>query len=401
MRANILADPTLAAAGRKRIDWVRQHMPVLRQIEARFAKEQPFAGKRVVVCVHLEAKTAYLALVLRAGGAEVAVTGSNPDSTKDNVVAALADAGLHVYAKHGATVEELHHYMEVALELKPHVIIDDGGDVVELLHENQPAALAEVWGACEETTTGVMRARERAAASTLKIPVILVNEARCKYLFDNIHGTGQSVWDAIMRTTNLVVSGKVVVIIGFGWCGQGCALRAKGLGARVIVCEKDPIKAAEASMHGYEVMPSVQACGLAHFVVTVTGQTSVLTTAHFEAMRDGAVLANAGHFWDEIDVGALESLAQEVTQPREQIIGFRLPSGRWIYLLGDGHIVNIACGDGHPAEVMDTSFALQALSAEFLVTQPERLASDVYRVPHSIDTQVAALKLAADNIEID
>lgn len=401
MQPNILADSALAASGQQRIDWVRQHMPVLRQLESRFAAEQPFAGKRIVVCVHLEAKTAYLALVLRAGGAQVAVTGSNPDSTKDNVVAALAAAGLHVYARHGATVEQLHGYMETALELRPHIIIDDGGDVVELLHENHPDLLADVWGACEETTTGVMRARERAAASTLEIPVVLVNEARCKYLFDNIHGTGQSVWDAVMRTTNMVVAGKVVVIIGFGWCGQGCALRAKGLGARVIVCEIDPVKAADATMHGYEVMPAVRACELAHFVITVTGQTSVLRREHFEVLRDGAVLANAGHFWDEIDRAALKSLAQDVSQPREQVAGFKMPSGSWLYLLGDGHIVNIACGDGHPAEVMDTSFALQALSAHFLVSQPERLAGGAYPVPEAIDSQVAALKLAADNIEFD
>lgn len=399
MQQNIVAAPELAPEGQRKIDWVRRNMPILRELERRFAAERPFAGKRIAVCIHLEAKTAYLALVLRAGGASVAVTGSNPESTKDDVVAALAADGLHVYARHGATPEEMRRYMGIALEIEPHVVIDDGGDLVELLHESHRAYGAQMQGACEETTSGVLRARARARAGRLEFPVVLVNDARCKYLFDNVHGTGQSVWEGVMRSTNLVLAGKTVVIVGYGWCGKGCALRAQGLGAHVVVCEVDPVKAADALMHGCRVLPLAQACRVADVVLTVTGVRHTLRREHFPLLKDNVLLANAGHFWEEIDVAALAELATERRGLRANVEGFHLPDGRWLNLLGGGNIVNISCADGHPAEIMDMSFALQALAARHVVTTP--LAPDCHPVPAEIDAHVAELKLAAAGVTID
>ena len=393
MRPNIVASPEKAAKGKQKIDWVRRNMPILRQLEGEFREQQPFAGKRVLVCVHLEAKTAYLALVMAAGGASVAVTGSNPGSTKDDVVAALDALGLHVYAKHGATLDEMQEHMSMALDIRPNVVIDDGGDIVELLHDSRSELSAGILGVCEETTTGVLRARARAQANELAFPVMLINEARCKYLFDNVHGTGQSVWDAVMRSTNLVVAGKTIAIVGFGWCGRGCALRASGLGASVIICEVDAVKAADAAMSGYRVMPFLDACQQADIVLTVTGIRNTIRRIHFEAMKDGALIANAGHFRNEIDVDALQDLAVENAPMRDQVHGYKAPSGAWLYLIGDGNIVNIACADGHPAEIMDTSFALQALNARYLVEQHDLLEPGVYEVPEEIDQQVAQMKL--------
>jgi len=401
MHPNIIASPEKAVDGQQKIDWVRRNMPILRQLEIEFRQQQPFAGKRVLVCVHLEAKTAYLALVLAAGGATVAVTGSNPGSTKDDVVAALDMLGLHVYARHGATLVEMEGYMSMALDIRPHVVIDDGGDIVELLHGSRSELSAGVLGACEETTTGVLRARARAQENGLAFPVMLINEARCKYLFDNVHGTGQSVWDALMRTTNLVLAGKTIVIVGFGWCGRGCALRAAGLGARVIVCEVDAVKAADAAMNGYQVMPLLDACRYADIVLTVTGASNTLDHQHFSVMKGGALIANAGHFRNEINVDALQALAVEQASMREGVHGYKTPSGAWLYLIGDGNIVNIACADGHPAEIMDTSFALQALSARYLVESHEKLLPGVYHVPDDIDQQVARMKLSGMQINID
>ena len=401
MQPNIVASPEKANDGQQKIDWVRRNMPILRQLETEFQEQQPFAGKRVLVCVHLEAKTAYLALVLAAGGATVAVTGSNPGSTKDDVVAALDALGLHVYARHGASLDEMEAYMRLALDIHPHVVIDDGGDIVELLHGSRSELSDTVIGVCEETTTGVLRAKSRALANELDFPVMLINEARCKYLFDNVHGTGQSVWDAIMRTTNLVVAGKTIVVVGFGWCGRGCALRAAGLGAKVIVCEIDAVKAADAAMNGYQVMPLLDACRKADIVLTVTGVRDTIDGKHFEAMKDGVLIANAGHFRHEINVDALQALAVEQSPMRDKVDGYKTPSGKWLYLIGDGNIVNIACADGHPAEIMDTSFALQALSARYLVDSHEKLESDVYHVPEEIDQQVAQMKLASMQINID
>ena len=401
MQKNIVAAPELAAEGRRRIEWVRRNMPILNQLENQFAAEQPFAGKRIAVCIHLEAKTAYLALVLRAGGATVAVTGSNPDSTKDDVVAALAADGLHVYARHGATAEEMRRYLGYALEIKPHVAIDDGGDLVELLHESHRAYSADMLGVCEETTSGVLRARARAKAGQLRFPVVLVNDARCKYLFDNVHGTGQSVWDAVLRSTNLVLAGKTVVVVGYGWCGRGVALRAQGLGAHVVVCEVDPIKAADALMYGCRVLPLAEACGIADVVLTATGVRHTLRREHFPLLKHNVLLANAGHFAEEIDVAALVELAVERQALRANVEGFRLGSGRWLNLLGNGNIVNIACGDGHPAEIMDMSFALQLLAAQHVVTHAGTLAADCHPVPAAIDARVAQLKLSAAGVSID
>jgi adenosylhomocysteinase len=338
---------------------------------------------------------------MAAGGAEVVVTGSNPGSTKDDVVAALDARGLHVYARHGASLKEMRQYMGFALELRPHLVIDDGGDIVELLHDSHRESAAEILGACEETTTGVIRAKQRAHNKELDFPVMLINEARCKYLFDNVHGTGQSVWDAIMRTTNLVLAGKTIAIIGFGWCGRGCALRAAGLGAKVIVCEQDAVKAADAAMNGYQVMPLLDACRKADIVLTVTGFRDTLGRTHFETMKDGALIANAGHFRNEIDVDALQDLAVEVIEMRENVRGYKTPAGNWLYLIGDGNIVNIACADGHPAEIMDTSFALQALNARYLVEHHAELKAGVYEVPEDIDQLVATMKLASMQISID
>ena len=401
MRPNIVTSPEKAAEGKQKIEWVRRNMPILRQLEAEFRQQQPFAGKRVLVCVHLEAKTAYLALVMAAGGASVAVTGSNPGSTKDDVVAALDELGLHVYAKHGATLDEMREHMSLALDIRPNVVIDDGGDIVELLQGARSELSADVLGVCEETTTGVLRARALARANKLNFPVMLINEARCKYLFDNVHGTGQSVWDAVMRSTNLVLAGKTIAIVGFGWCGRGCALRANGLGAKVIICEVDAVKAADAAMNGYQVMPFLEACRKADIVLTVTGVRNTIKAEHFQAMKNGVLIANAGHFRNEIDVDALQELAVENASMRDKVHGYKLPSGAWLYLIGDGNIVNIACADGHPAEIMDTSFALQALNARYLVEHHDELNPGVYEVPAEIDQHVAQMKLSGMEIEID
>ena len=401
MHENIVAAPQLAKQGKQKIEWVKRNMPILQQIEDDFRENQYFLGLRVLVCIHLEAKTAYLAQVFAAGGAIVAVTGSNPHSTKDDVVAALAEDGLHVYACYDATPKEMHQYMNYALDLQPNIIIDDGGDLVELLHNERQQLIPEVWGACEETTTGVIRAKARAREELLEFPVLLINDARCKYLFDNFHGTGQSVWDGVMRTTNLVISGKTVVIIGYGWCGKGCAERAKGLGANVIVCEVDPIKAADSLMHGLRVMPSREAVLEADILLTVTGGKHVIRREHFEMMKDGVILANAGHFKNEFDLEALQYLAVEQKEMRHNIRGFRMSDGRWLNLLGGGDLVNIACADGHPAEIMDTSFALQALSGKYIVQNHSTLNKDVHRVPDEIDEEVARLKLKGSGVSID
>jgi len=401
MHENIVALPQSAKLGKQKIDWVKRNMPILQLIEKDFKENKYFQGIRILVCIHLEAKTAYLAKVLESGGAKVAVIGSNSNSTKDEIVAALAEEKLHVYARNGASTEEMAHFMNLALDLKPNIVIDDGGDILELLHTERRELLREVWGGCEETTTGVIRAKARARANLLEFPVILINDARCKYLFDNFHGTGQSVWDGIMRTTNLVISGKTVVIIGYGWCGKGCAERAKGLGANVIVCEVDPIKASDALMHGIRVMPLQDAVIEGDIILTVTGGKHVIRKEHFERMKNGVILANAGHFKIEYDLDALKELSFEQKVMRNDIVGYRLFDGRWLNLLGEGDLVNIACSDGHPAEIMDTSFALQALSAKYLLMNHKNLRKEVYRVPDNIDYEVATLKLKGAGVFID
>ena len=403
MPDSIVHDPSLAAEGERKIQWVRRNMAILRGLEEQFSAEQPFAGLRAAVSVHLEAKTAYLALVIAAGGAQVAVTGSNPLSTKDDVVAALAARGLRVYARHGAGPEEFVEHQRTALQVRPHVVIDDGGDLVHHLHEGAADYADAMLGACEETTAGVLRNRARESAGKLSFPVVAVNNARMKHLFDNRYGTGQSTMDAIMRTTNLVVTGKTVVVAGYGWCGRGIAERAVGMGAQVIVCEVDEVKALEAVMDGYRVMPMAQAAGEGDFFVTSTGVRDVITPEHFAVMNDGAILANAGHFYDEIALDALRRDSAETAEVRENLQGYRQADDRWINVIADGKIVNIAAADGHPAEIMDTSFAVQALSAEWLATGADgkTLPSAVIPVPEAIDRAVARLRLEALGVRHD
>jgi len=401
MKDNMIRDISLASEGLRKIAWVRKNMPILRLIEDDFKKNQYFKGLRITVCVHLEAKTAWLALVLKAGGAEVSVTGSNALSTKDDVVAALAASGLHVYAWHGATKEEFHTHMNAALDIRPNIVIDDGGDLVHILHEEREDILTDVFGACEETTAGVLRNRARESADKLKIPVIAVNDARCKFLFDSRYGTGHSTMDAIMRTTNLAVTGKIFVVAGYGWVGKGIAMRAKGIGASVIVCEIDPVKAIEAVMDGFRVMTMDEAAKEADFIITATGCKDVIVKYHFRAMKDGVILGNAGHFANEIDLAELLSLSVEKEEVRDNLFGYKLKNGKWVNVLGDGNIVNISCADGHPAEFMDLSFAIQALSAKYVAENYKELDKAVIKVPDEIDNNVANLKLESMGIKID
>lgn len=401
MKESIIRDITLAPSGHRKIEWVKRNMPVLSRIEEEFIKSKPFSGKRIVMSIHLEAKTAYLSKVFKAGGAEVSITGSNPLSTQDDVAAALVEDGLHIYAWYGATPEEYNEHLNAALDIRPHIVIDDGGDLVHLLHSTRQELVPDVLGGCEETTTGVLRLRAREKAGQLLFPMISVNDAYCKHLFDNRYGTGQSVWDGIMRTTNLIVAGKTVVVIGYGWCGKGVANKAKGLGANVVVCEVDPVKALEAYMDGFRVMPLIEAASIGDFFVTVTGCNKVLTKEHFEKMKDGAILANAGHFDVEIWKPDLEALSVEKKMMRKNIMGYVMKDGRIINLLAEGRLVNLAAGDGHPAEIMDMSFALQALCAKYINDNHKALDKKVYDVPEEIDKKVAFMKLEGMGINID
>ena len=394
-------DINLAKEGRLKVDWVKKYMPVLNVIRERFEKEKPFSGVRVAICIHLEAKTAYLAEVMAAGGADVSISGSNPLSTQDDVAAALAVAAIKVHSWYNATDKEYKEHLNKVLDNNPEIIIDDGGDLVELLHTERRELLENVKGGCEETTTGVIRLKALEKQGNLKFPMIAVNDAMCKYLFDNRYGTGESVMSGIMRATNLIVAGKTVVVMGYGWCGKGIAMRAKGLGAKVIVTEADPIKAIEAYMDGFVVMNSVKAARHGDVFVTVTGCKNVITKQHYDEMKDGAIMCNAGHFDVEIDKPALNELATNVRAVRKNIEEFSLPDGRKLYLLAEGRLVNLAAGDGHPAEIMDMSFALQALSAEYLLKNYFSLQNKVYNVPEEIDKNVADMKLKSMGIQID
>ncbi|MBM7582603.1 adenosylhomocysteinase [Caldicoprobacter guelmensis] len=399
--ASTIRDITLADEGQRRIEWVRRYMPLLNQLEKEFADTKPFRGKKIAVSIHLEAKTAYLCLVLAAGGAEVAVTGSNPLSTQDAVAAALVKAGLTVHAWHGATEEEYREHLSRTLDIGPDIIIDDGGDLVAMLHSSHQELCDRVIGGCEETTTGVLRLRAREREGKLKFPMIAVNDAYCKYLFDNRYGTGQSVWDGIMRTTNLIIAGKNVVVAGYGWCGKGVAMKARGLGANVIVTEVDPIKALEAAMDGFRVMTMLEAAEIGDIFITTTGCTKVIRREHFERMKDGVLLANAGHFDVEICKPDLEALAVEKREMRHNVEGYVMKDGRVLNLLAQGRLVNLAAGDGHPAEIMDMSFALQALCVHYLVENGHKLVPKVYSVPRDIDYKVARMKLQTMGINID
>ena len=391
----------LAESGEKKIEWVKRNCDLLRMLEEEFSKTKPFQGKKIALSVHLEAKTAYLCKVLASGGAEMYITGSNPLSTQDDVAAALVKAGLNVYAWYNATVEEYFSHIRRVLEVGPNIIIDDGGDLVHMMHTEYTDLIPNVIGGCEETTTGILRLEAMDKAGTLKFPMVRVNNADCKHLFDNRYGTGQSVWDGICRTTNLIVAGKNVVVAGYGWCGKGVAMRAKGLGAKVIVTEVDPIKAIEAVMDGFEVMPMNQAAKLGDFFITVTGCDKVIDEEDFAVMKDGAILCNAGHFDCEIDVATLKKIAVEIKEMRNNIMGYKLPQGQWIFILAEGRLVNLAAGDGHPAEIMDMSFAIQALSAKYLVENQGKLTEMIQDVPKEVDKDVAARKLTFMGKEID
>ena len=396
-----IKDIALAPSGELKIRWVERNMPVLRGIGADFAKTKPFAGLKIALSVHLEAKTAYLCRVLERGGAEMYVTGSNPLSTQDDVAAALAAGGMQVFARHGCTTEEYEQCLCEVLKVGPQIIIDDGGDLVHLMHTRYTELIANVIGGCEETTTGIHRLRAMEKAGALRFPMVAVNEADCKHLFDNRYGTGQSVWDGINRTTNLIVAGKTVVVSGYGWCGKGVALRGKGFGAKVIVTETDPVRALEAVMDGYEVLPMKEAAKRGDLFITVTGCSGVITREHFETMKDGAILTNAGHFDVEVDMAGLRALACREYEARHNIQGFELPNGKTIFTIAEGRLVNLAAGDGHPAEIMDMSFAIQALSAEYLAAHRSELQPCLIPVPRELDEAVARRKLCAMDVCID
>ena len=396
-----IRDISLAPSGRQKINWVRNNMPLLRGLEDEFRETKPFSGVKISLSIHLEAKTAYLCEVLAAGGAEMSVTGSNVLSTQDDVAAALAETGIKTFAYHGATEEEYYRHIEMALEHKPNIIIDDGGDLVNMLHTKRPDLMGEVWGGCEETTTGIIRLKAMEKEGALKFPMVAVNDAKCKHFFDNRYGTGQSVWDSLMRNTNLIVAGKTVVVGGYGWCGKGISMRARALGAKVIVTEIDPVAADEAVMDGYEVMTMEEAAPRGDFFVSATGCSKVITHDHMLLMKEGAIMANAGHFNVEVDVMGLEEKAVEKKETRKNIMGYRLENGRWVNLIAEGRLCNIAAADGHPAEIMDMSFAVQALSALYILKNKENLDNRVFDVSEEIDTIVAERKLKAWDIKID
>ncbi|MBM7867293.1 adenosylhomocysteinase [Heliobacterium gestii] len=398
---SMIRDINLAPQGQQKIDWVDQHMPILNQVKKDFEKRKPLAGKRAIICLHLEAKTAYLALTVKAAGAEVAVCGSNPLSTQDDVVAALVKNGVTAYAWHGATDEEYKMHLNKALDFQPDILIDDGGDLVATLHAERLEQAKGIIGGAEETTTGILRLRALAREGKLTFPMMAVNDAQMKYLFDNRYGTGQSVWDGILRTTNLTVCGKVVVVAGYGWCGKGVAARAKGLNARVVVTEIDPIKANEALMDGFEVMPMVEAAKIGDIFVTVTGNRDIIRREHLEVIKDKAILSNAGHFDVEVNKEDLRALSVNVRTARKNIEEYAFHDGRKVYLLGEGRLVNLACGDGHPAEVMDLTFALQALSLDYLAANRDKMEPGVYSVPDSIDRKVAEFRLKALGVNLD
>ncbi|MHC1588409.1 MAG: adenosylhomocysteinase [Methermicoccaceae archaeon] len=382
--------------GEKKIEWARAHMPVMRHVASEL--KDSLEGITVGMALHVEAKTAVLVETLVGAGARVAITGCNPLSTQDDVAAALRSEGIECYAKRGSTPEEYYEAIHKVLDAEPDIVVDDGADLIFMLHTERTELLPRVRGGCEETTTGVIRLKAMAAQGELKIPVMAVNNARTKYLFDNRYGTGQSAWDGIIRTTNLLVAGKRVVVAGYGWCGRGVAMRAHGLGAHVIVCEVDPVRALEAHMDGYEVMPMRRAAPIGDIFITTTGDRDVIRVEHMRLMKDGALLANAGHFNVEIDLAGLENASSGNREVRENITEYVL-DGKRIYVLAQGRLVNLAAADGHPIEVMDMSFANQALSVHHLAHTT--LAPAVYDVPEHIDEHVAQLKLASLGVGID
>lgn len=397
-----IKDIHLAEGGRRRIEWAEREMPVLRQIRERFAREKPLKGIRISACLHVTTETANLMRTLQEGGADVVLTASNPLSTQDDVAAALVQYWeIPVFAIKGEDNLTYYRHIAAALDHKPHLTMDDGADLVSTLHKDRRELLPNVIGGTEETTTGVIRLRAMAADGMLHFPVIAVNDAMTKHFFDNRYGTGQSTVDGIIRATNVLLAGKRFVVAGYGWCGRGLAMRARGMGAIVIVTEVDPLKALEAVMDGYEVMPMSEAARIGDIFCTVTGDINVIDRHHFEVMKDGAILANSGHFNVEINIPALEAMAVEKKLVRPFVEQYVLPDGRRINLLGEGRLINLAAAEGHPASVMDMSFANQALSAEYMVKYGSKLEKRVYPVPEEIDKEIARLKLRSMGIEID
>ena len=398
---SIIRDKSLAPAGLAKIAWVRDFMPVLNRLEKKVSAEQPLKGLKVAVCVHVEAKTAYLGQVLRAAGAEITVTGSNPLSTKDDVCAALDSSGIQVFAWHGATASEYRDHQIKALEFSPHIIIDDGGDLVALLHDEVPQSAKNLLGGSEETTTGIHRLRVRSTAGKLNFPMFAVNDAKSKYLFDNHHGTGQSTWEAIMYSTNNMISGRTVVVAGYGNCGSGIADRAKGLRASVIITETNPFKAMEALMNGFRVMPMIEAAKLGDIFVTTTSCKKVITAEHFKVMKNNVLLANAGHFDVEVDRAALEEMCVKKENRKPFIDGYRMSDGRILNLLAEGRLVNIVAGNGHPADIMDLSFSIQFLTVLHIAKNAKNLKPMLYDIPGEIDEEVIRIKLESMGVEID
>jgi adenosylhomocysteinase len=398
MKDFVIKDLNLAEPGKKRIEWARRQMPVLQIIRERYEKEKPLDGVKIVACLHVTVETANLIKTLHAGGAKIALTGSNPLSTQDDVAAALADEGINVYAFRGENEKEYYECLDEALKISPDVTLDDGADTIARVHERN---LEGIKGGCEETTTGVIRLRALSAEGRLRFPVIAVNDAETKMMFDNRYGTGQSTLHGIMNATNFLFAGKTVVVVGYGWCGRGVALRAKGLGSRIVVVETNPRKALEAVMDGYRVLPMKEAAKIGDLFITVTGDISAIRREHFEVMRDGALIANSGHFNVEINIPELEDLAVETNEVKEEVVEYVMRDGRRLYLLSEGRLVNLAAAFGHPPEVMDMSFANQALCVRYIVENHETLHNEVYSVPKEIDEEVARLKLAAMGIEIE
>lgn len=397
-----IKDISLADEGRKRIEWAEREMPVLRQIRERFEHEKPLKGLRVVACAHVTTETANLARALQAGGADAVLIASNPLSTQDDVAAALVrHYGISVFAIKGESIETYTQHVRIALDHKPQLIIDDGSDVVATMISERPELAAEIVGTTEETTTGINRLRAMLRDGKLTFPAIAVNDAQTKHFFDNRYGTGQSTLDGVIRATNVLLAGKTVVVVGYGWCGKGVALRARGMGANVIVTEINPIKALEASMDGFRVMPMAQAAPLGDIFITVTGSRHVIDKAHFEVMRSGAMVCNSGHFDLELNLTALREMANDVVTLRPFVEEYRLKDGRGIIVLGEGRLVNLAAAEGHPASVMDMSFANQALSVEYLVKNKGKLEAKIHLLPEEVDSEIAHLKLSSMSINID
>ncbi len=401
MKASIIKDINLAEDGKKRIEWVRGRMPVLDMIRSRYEREKPLENVNVMACLHVTVETANLILTLRAGGAEVALTAANPLSTQDDIAAALASFGVRTYAYRGESDSEYYEYLKYALEIEPTVVLDDGADAITTLHTMGEKTRKNVKGTCEETTTGVIRHQARAKENKLGFPVIAVNNAETKMMFDNRYGTGQSTLHGIMNATNILLAGRVLVVGGYGWCGRGVALRAKGLGSNVIVVETNPRKALEAVMDGYRVMPMREASKIGDVFITATGDISVIRGEHFALMKDGVILANTGHFNVELNVNDLEEMAVAKKEIKENVVEYKMKDGRKLYLLSEGRLVNLASAYGHPPEVMDMSFANQALCTRYIVENHDKLQNEVYPVPKAIDEEIARLKLKSMNVEVE